>query len=105
MAEVDVLDDVMEFAGNEVLVDDDVFFIDIGSFVGHVFEDFFQNRVQPAGADVFRFPVDPIGVFGNGIDAVVCKFQGQAFRFEEGRILFDQGLARFGQDAAEVFDG
>ena len=105
MAEVDVLDDVVEFAGNELLVDDDVFFINIGCFIGYVFEDLFQNRVQPAGADVFRFPVDAVGVFGNGIDAVVGKFQSQAFRFEEGCILFDQGLARFGQDAAEVFDG
>ena len=74
-------------------------------FIGDVFEDLFQDRVQPAGADVFRFPVDPVSVFSNGIDAVVGKVQSQAFRFEKGRILFDQGLARFGQDAAEVFNG
>ena len=41
MAQVDVLDDVVQFARNESLVDDDVFFVDVRCFISYVFEDFF----------------------------------------------------------------
>lgn len=104
MAQVDVLDDVVQLARNEFFIDDDVLFVNIRCFIGHIFEDFFQNRVQPAGADVFRFQVDAVCVFGNGVDAVIGEFQGDAIRFQEGLILFDQGLVRFSQDAAEIVD-
>ena len=85
-------------------IDDDVLVRELRRAEADVLEDFLEQRVQAAGADVFRFQVDAVCVFGNGVDAVIGEFQGDAIRFQEGLILFDQGLVRFSQDAAEIVD-
>ena len=104
MTQVDVLDDVVQLAGNEIAVDDDVVLVHIRRFKGDVLQDFFQHSMQTAGADVFRFQIDAMGVFSNSVDAVVSEFQLYAVCRQQGRILLDEGLVRLGQDLTEIVD-
>ena len=68
MTQVDVLNDIVQLAGNEIAVDDNMVFVHIRRFKSDVLQDFFQHRMEAAGADIFRFQVDAVGVFGNGVE-------------------------------------
>src|SRR5262245_8054014 len=62
----------------------------------------FQDRVQPAGADVLRGAVDLERHIRQRLDAVRGECQPDALCRQQLRVLLRQGVLRLGQDAEEV---
>ena len=70
-AQILILDDVGELLVHVGGVDLDVLLLQVGRFEGKFIENFFQNGVQAARADVFGLLVDAGGESRDGRDGVV----------------------------------
>ena len=83
-------------------VDLDVLLLQVGAFEGDLLEQLFHDGVQPARADVLGGLVDAGGELGDVFQRVVGEDQADAFGFEQRRVLLDQRVLRFLEDADEI---
>src|SRR5258706_5407858 len=95
-AQVLILDNVGELLVHVGGVDLDVFLLEVGGFEGELIENFLEDCVEAAGADVLSLLVDACGEFGNGVDGIVSDVQLHAFCFEQRYVLLDQSVLGFG---------
>ena len=102
---INILGDVAELISHIVLVDGDVLVFEVRRIEGEVFQDALQDRIEAAGADVFGLCIHAGGDVGDGGEGVFGEGDVDAFGLEERGVLADEGLPRFGQDAAEVILG
>ncbi len=58
--------------------------------------------MEATGADVFGLLVDERGIVGQGLDGVLGEGEFQAFGFEQGGVLLEQGVFGLGEDADEI---
>jgi len=98
-----ILDDVGELLGYVGGVDLDVLLFEVGSFEGQLVEDFFENGVEAARADIFGLLVDTGGETGDGGDGVIGENQFYTFCFQQGDGLLEQRVFWLGENADEIF--
>src|SRR5467141_2240177 len=102
-AQILVLDDVRELLGDVGGVNLHVFLFEIGRFERDFVENFFEDGVQAAGADVFGLLIDAGGEAGNGGDGIFGDVELDAFGFQQRHVLLDQRILRLGQNANKIF--
>src|SRR5467141_2735930 len=102
-AQILVLDDIRELLGHVGAVNLHVFLLEVGRFERDFVENFFEDGVQAAGADVFGLLVDAGGEAGNGGDGIFGDVELDAFGFQQRHVLFDQRILRLGQNANKIF--
>src|SRR6266404_5945560 len=102
-AQVLVLDNVGELLVHVGGVDLNIFLLEVGGFEGELVENFFEDGMQAAGANVFGLLIDNGRELGDGVDGVVGDVQLYAFGFEQRDVLLDQSILGFGEDADEIF--
>ncbi len=101
-AEVLILDDVGKLLLHVGRVDLEGFLFHLGRFEGNFLEHFFQNRVQPARADIFGVLVYLGGKTSDGGDGVLGERKFEWFGIEQGDVLLDEGVLGLGEDADEI---
>src|ERR1700730_18018323 len=80
LAEIFLLQDLGQAAANVGPIDDDPFFLEVGTLKAHFFHHPLEDRVQPAGADVLRGPVHLLRDVRQSLDAVASEVECHAFR-------------------------
>src|SRR6266852_1062335 len=102
-AQILVLDDIGELLVHISRIHFDVFLLEVRSLEGQLVEDFFENGVEAAGADVFRLLVDHGSELRDGVDGVVGDVELDAFGFEQRDVLLNERVLGLGENADEVF--
>ena len=77
----------------------------IGGGKADFLQQFFQNRVQAACADVFDRLVNVHRQMRQRGDGIIFKNQRHVFGAHQGFVLFDQAGFGFGQNTAKIFFG
>src|SRR2546425_2234839 len=101
-AEILVLDDVRELLGDVGGINLHVFLLEVGRFERDFVQNFFEDGVQAAGADVFGLFVHAGGEAGDGGDRVFGDVELDAFGLQERDVLLDQRILRLGQNANKI---
>src|SRR5947207_4655920 len=102
-AQILVLDDVRELLGDVGGVNFHVFLLEVGRLERDFVENFFEDRVQAAGADVFGLFVHAGGKAGDGGDGIFGDVELDAYGLQVRDVLLDQRILRFGQNANKIF--
>ena len=69
-----------------------------------MFQQPFDDRVQAAGADILSALVNFPRYRGDALDAILGKFELQAFSTHQGAVLFGQRGIRLGENTHELFN-
>ncbi len=81
------------------------FSVAVRGIEAEVFEDAFEDGVQPAGADVLGRSIHLEGQVGHGFDGGVGEFERDPLGAEQGLVLPEQRGSRLAEDAGEVVAG
>src|ERR1700683_1584311 len=101
-AQILIFPDVRELLLDVGCVELHGFFLHFRRLEGALLEDFFEDRMKSARADVFSLLVGACGEPGNGGDAVLAEPTFQALGIEEGDVLLDERVFRLGENADEI---
>src|SRR5947208_11122372 len=102
-AQILVLDDVRKLLGNVGGVNLHVFLLEVGRFERDFVQNFFEDGVEAASANVFGLLVHVGGKAGDGGDGVFCDVELDALGFQQRDVLLDERILGFGQDANKIF--
>src|SRR5467141_5275062 len=102
-AQILVLDDVRELLGDVGAVNLHVFLLEVGRFERDFVENFFEDGVEAAGADVFGLLVHAGGEAGDGGDGVFGDVKLKRFNIQQRDVLLDERILRLGQNANKIF--
>src|SRR5467141_3924278 len=102
-AQILVLDDVRELFGDVGGVNLHVFLLEVGRFERDFVENFFEDGVQAAGADVFGLFVHAGGEAGDRGNGIFGNVEFDAFGLQERYVLLDERILRLGQNANKIF--
>src|SRR5215469_9419265 len=102
-AQILVLYDVGELLVDVRRIHLHAFLLEVRCLEGKLIEHFFENRMQPAGADILSLLVHVGGKARDGLNGVFRDLQLHALGLEQRNILLDQRIFRLGEDAHEIF--
>src|SRR6202158_1013308 len=102
-AQILVLDDVRELLRDVGAVNLHVFLLEVGRFERDFVQNFFEDGVEAAGADVFGLLVHAGGEAGDGGDGVFGDVELDAFGLQQRDVLLDERILRLGQNANKIF--
>ena len=102
-AQILVLDDVRKLLGNVGGVNLHVFLLEVGRFERDFVQNFFEDGVEAAGADVFCLLIHVSGKAGDSGDSVFRDVKLDAFGFQQRDVLLDERILGLGQDANKIF--
>ena len=74
-----------------------------GRIEARLFEEFLEQCMQSASADVLRRSVDAMSKLRERVNGVCCDVDTQSFGRKQFGVLADEGVFRLLQDADEVF--
>src|ERR1700674_958731 len=95
-AQILVLDDICELFGDVGGVHFYVLFFQIGCFKRNFVENFFENGVQAARADIFCLLVHACAESRDGGDGIFGNVKLDAFGFQERHVLLNECVLRLG---------
>src|SRR5208283_450521 len=101
-AQILVLYDVRELLVNVGGIYLHRFLFQVRRFERELIQDFFQNRVQTARADVFRLLIHAGGKFGDGLYGIFSELELDALGIQQGDVLLDERVLGLGEDAHEI---
>src|SRR5579862_6354954 len=100
--EVLILYDIGELFADVDGIDFYGFFLEVGAVEGNVFEKFFENGVEAAGANVFGAFIDAGREGGDLFEGVGSEGQADAFGVQQGLILLGERVLGLGENADEI---
>src|SRR5258708_902280 len=98
-----VLGDGREVLGGVSGVNLHVLFLEVGRFERDFVENFLEDGVQTARADIFGLLVHAGGETGDGGDGVFGDVELDAFGLQQCDVLLDERILRLGQNANKIF--
>src|SRR5439155_2993912 len=98
-----VLDDVRKLLGNVGGVNLHVLLLEVGRFERDFVQNFFEDGVEAASANVFGLLVHVGGKAGDSRDCVLGDVELDAFSLQQRDVLLDERILRLGQDANKIF--
>src|SRR6266566_386496 len=102
-AQILVLDDVRELLGDVGGVNLHVLLFEVGRFERDFVQNFFEDGVEAAGADIFGLLVHAGGEAGDGGDRVFGDVELDTFGLQERDVLLDERIFRLGQNTNKIF--
>src|SRR5215469_12634800 len=102
-AQVLILDNVGELFVHIGGIDLDVFLFQVGGFEGKLVENFFENGVKAARADIFGLLVHASCKLSDRRYGIFSDVELHAFGFEQRDILFDKRVLGLGKNTDEIF--
>src|SRR5437899_5928931 len=102
-AQILVLDDVRKLLGNVGGVNLHVFLLEVGRFERDFVQNFFEDGVESASANVFGLLIHVSRKAGDGGDSVFGDVKLDAFGFQQRDVLLDERVLRLGQNTNKVF--
>ena len=101
-AQVLVLDDLGELFADVHGVHLDGLLLEVGTVEGNILQQFFENGVETARADVLGGFIHPRGEAGDLLQRVLGKGELDAFGIEQRLILLDQRVLGLLENADEI---
>src|SRR5271157_4788005 len=101
-AQVFVLGQSLQSLADQPVVDDDLLLLPVGSVEADVLEHAFQDRMQPAGANVLSAAIDLERQIGHGLDGIARELERHPLGGEQSLVLAQKRGTRLAKDASEI---